>query len=115
MSSLRNATNLPDQKAVKLSTYGIIYFGTPHQGAKNVPLAKLVLGIAKIHLRTSDVLLEHLDLHSDWLENEQSYYNNMSQDFDTTFAFESLPTRITGGATIEVSNPEISQSIDTYM
>jgi hypothetical protein len=31
------------------------------------------------------------------------------------FAYESLPTRITGGAAIEVSIPEISQSIDTYM
>jgi hypothetical protein len=106
---------MPDQKAVKLSTYGIIYFGTPHQGANNVTLAMLFADIAKVHLRTNNTLLKRLKLNGIWLENEQHNYNNISKNFDTVFAYESLPTPMIGGGTIEVRNPSISQPINTYM
>lgn len=34
--------NLEDQRSIKLSTYGIIFMGTPHQGGQGVTMGKVL-------------------------------------------------------------------------
>jgi hypothetical protein len=80
------------QKAIKISTYGILFFGTPHTGGNGVPWAKLLLNVASIRYHTSDRLVKHLEHDSEWLEMQLKQYNSISADFITKFCYETFPT-----------------------
>jgi hypothetical protein len=59
--------HLPHLKAVKLSTFGILFFGTPHRGANDIPLSKLLLGITFIFMHTNTNIFRQLDRDSEAL------------------------------------------------
>ncbi|KAK3178319.1 hypothetical protein OEA41_000452 [Lepraria neglecta] len=50
---------LEKERSVKLSTYGIIFMGTPRQGGQGVSVGKIMLNVAKIqgHTRTAKVIV----------------------------------------------------------
>ena len=85
------------ERSIKLSTYGIIFMGTPHQGGQGVSVGKILLNVAKIQGHTSDGLLKHLEQHSEFLQQQLSEFTAISQDFDISFAYETKPTPIIGG------------------
>ena len=95
--------HLEDQRSVKLSTYGIIFMGTPHQGAQGVSVGEILLNLAKVRGNTNDSLLKHLEEHSELLQQQNSEFTSISQDFDIKFVYETLPTPIIGGAAKVVS------------
>ncbi|KAF2176906.1 hypothetical protein K469DRAFT_721172 [Zopfia rhizophila CBS 207.26] len=51
---------LEEHQSIKLSTYGIIFMGTPHQGGSGVALGKLMANIASVFVAADDRLLQHL-------------------------------------------------------
>lgn len=51
-------------KAVELSTYGILFLGTLHQGSDKAALAMIILGIRVVYSETSIALLSDLQSHS---------------------------------------------------
>ncbi|KAM0799509.1 hypothetical protein BDR22DRAFT_963873 [Usnea florida] len=90
--------HLEDERSIKLSTYGIIFMGTPHQGGQGVKIGEILLNMAKVRGNTNDNLLKHLEEHSELLQTQNSEFTAISQDFDIKFVYETLPTPIAGGA-----------------
>jgi hypothetical protein len=85
-------------KFVKLSTYGIIFFGTPHRGTDSASLAKQLVNEASVSLPyTRTVIPEHLERDSCLLELQAEQYKFVSWDFFTIFCYESHPTRLLKG------------------
>jgi hypothetical protein len=83
---------LEEHRSIMLSTYGILFMGSPHQGAAGVHLGELVLRIASIFIATDRKVVKHIKLGSEWLEQQLQQYASISQDFVTKFAYETLPT-----------------------
>ncbi|GME23020.1 hypothetical protein L207DRAFT_627774 [Neofusicoccum parvum] len=91
--------------AVKLSTYGIVFLGTPHQGANGVSLARMAARIVSVYGKTNDNALKHLEQHSEWLNDQLEQYKAISSDFDTKFCFEGTETLIMGRYKVLVVPP----------
>lgn len=102
---------LEEHRSIKLSTYGILFMGTRHQGGSGVHLGELVLNVASIFLTTNSRILQHLERDSQWLQQQLGQYAPISRDFVTKFAYEILPTRIALGKTMMVRNvsPDIGK------
>jgi hypothetical protein len=84
-------------KSVELSTYGINYLGTPHQGTDATDLAALLLGIQSIYSETNDAVVRDLRLHSSALQQQLSQYSSISWHYNTKFFFETFDTPQIGG------------------
>jgi len=104
-SNMATVSNNEHLKAIKLSTYGIIFFGTPHQGGNYVSLGKLLVNVASVFRHTSNDLLEHLEKDSEWLEIQLEQYKPISAEIFTIFCFETYPTRLMSGISVMVSQP----------
>lgn len=63
---------LEEHRAVKLSTYGI---------------GKLIVNVASVFVKADDRLLQHLERHSEWLQQQLGQYGPISGDFDSAEAF----------------------------
>ena len=90
---LATKDNLFSHKAVALSTYGIIFLGTPHQGTQ---FASILLNIQAITRPVNDALVKHLSRNSEALEQQLSQFMSISKDFVIKFGFETYPTNIRG-------------------
>ncbi|KAL1634772.1 hypothetical protein SLS56_002174 [Neofusicoccum ribis] len=99
-ASLANPTHNDKHQAIKLSTYGIVFLGTPHQGANGVTLAKIAARVISVYEKTNDIVLKHLEQHSEWLNDQMEQYKAISSDFDTKFCFEAYETPIAAGRSI---------------
>lgn len=77
--------------------------GTPHQGGQGVKVGEILLNLAKVRGNTNDSLLKHLEEHSEPLQQQNSDFASISQDFNIKFAYETLPTPLVGGAAKVVS------------
>ena len=75
-------------KAIKLSTYGVMFFGTPHQGTDSASWGKVLANVASLFRHTSTALLGHLERDSEWLEMQLEQYKAISADIFTIFCFE---------------------------
>ena len=94
---------LKEHRSIKLSTYGILFMGTPHQGGGGVHFGELMLNVASIFMTTNNGILQHLERDSEWLQQQLGQYAPISSDFVTKFAYEIFPTPIALGRTIMVS------------
>lgn len=77
------------------STYGILFMGTPHQGA-DVTLGQIAVRIASIGMKTNAKHLSLLQKNSEDLEQLQALYLPISGHFKTTYFFEEYPIDIPG-------------------
>jgi len=93
-SDSTGANHLDHHRAIKISTYGIIFMGTPHQGGDGVDLGKRLAHIASIFVNTNQRLLDILKRDSEILQQQIARYNSISSHFDTKFAFETKPTSL---------------------
>jgi len=91
--------NLYAHKAIALSTYGIIFLGTPHwhQGTQSAEFATILLNIQTITRPVNDALVKHLSRNSEALEQQLSQFVSISNDFVIKFGFETYPTYLRGG------------------
>ncbi|KAI3318521.1 hypothetical protein HD806DRAFT_540135 [Xylariaceae sp. AK1471] len=85
---------LPQHRSVKTSTYGVVYIGTPHQGGSGngVQLGRALVNVASIFTAADNHILKHLEGGSEWLQQQLSQYNPISNDFVTKFAYEEYKT-----------------------
>jgi hypothetical protein len=95
---------LKHHRSIKLSTYGIIFMGTPHQGGSGVALGRLLVDIASVFIPTDNRLLRHLERDSEWLQQQLGQYGPISSEFVTKFAYEEYPTPTVLGHLIMVSS-----------
>jgi hypothetical protein len=85
-----------------MSTYGIMFMGTPHQGGEGVAWGKILVNVASIFIKTSHRLLNILEKDSEALQQQLSQYTPISGDFETKFAFETKATPLALGQAIIV-------------
>ncbi|KAF8523906.1 hypothetical protein BU17DRAFT_85349 [Hysterangium stoloniferum] len=83
-----NEGHLLPHKWIYLSTYGIIFLGTPHQGTDIV--SKLV----SLCSQPNNILLKHLTAHSELLQQQISDFNPITARFDMKFFYETLSTTL---------------------
>ncbi|KAF8510299.1 hypothetical protein BU17DRAFT_98255 [Hysterangium stoloniferum] len=85
--------HLVEHKWIALSTYGILFLATPHQGTTAITNpANQLLKLASLSSKTNNVLLKHLISNSEWLQQQSSSYSAISTNFHTKFFHESLKT-----------------------
>lgn len=104
---------LEEHRSIKLSTYGIFFMGTPHQGGSGVNFGEIMLKVASIFVKADDKILKHLERDSEWLQQQLSQYGPIARDFVTKFAYETYPTPIALGRTIMVRKAMMSDRILT--
>ncbi|UNI16388.1 hypothetical protein JDV02_002823 [Purpureocillium takamizusanense] len=93
---------LAEHRSIKLSTYGILFMGTPHQGGNGVQLGRVLANIASLIVAADNRLLKHLEKDSEWLQQQLGQYGPISNDFVTKFAYEEYPTPTVLGHSIMV-------------
>lgn len=93
---------LKRHRSIRLSTHGIVFMGTPHQGGNGVELAEVVLNVAKLVVRVESSVLKHLRPNSEWLQQQLARYGQISSDFVTIYAYEVYQTPICFGKTVMV-------------
>ncbi|KAF5658010.1 tetratricopeptide repeat domain-containing protein [Fusarium heterosporum] len=93
---------LLEQGSIKLSTYGILFMGTPHQGGNGVQLGHILTNVASVFVATDDRLFKQLERDSEWLLQQLGQYAPLSGEFVTKFAYEEYPTSVALGKKILV-------------
>lgn len=88
---------------IKVSTFAVLFFGTPHSGANGVELADWIRRLSSIYMYTSGTLLNDLHRDSPELESLQQMYLHASEDIETIFFYEEYRTPIYGGFSEMVS------------
>lgn len=85
---------------IKTTTYGINFFGNPHQGGNGLPLIKILLNVLSLTAHSIDRALKHEGKNSELLQMQSSQFNAISKDFDMKLCFEMYPTPLPIGATV---------------
>ncbi|WYZ43693.1 hypothetical protein EsH8_VII_000129 [Colletotrichum jinshuiense] len=93
---------LLEHRSIKISTHGILFMGTPHQGGNGVQLGRVLVNVASVFISADDHLLKHLERDSEWLQQQLGQYNPISREFVTKFAYEEYETPTLLGKTIMV-------------
>ena len=107
MSESYTDAHLADRRYIRVSTYGILFMGTPHQGSDGFTWGILARNLASIFVNTKKEILDHLAKNSEWLEYQQTQYLPISNKFETIFFYETYPTPLPGGGTLLVCSPEV--------
>ncbi|KAG8854496.1 hypothetical protein FRB91_003453, partial [Serendipita sp. 411] len=84
---------------ILVSTFAILFFGTPHSGANGVQLAEWMGRVLSVCMSTNDRILKALNRDSPELENIQRLYLPASKRIKTIFFYEEYPTPIVTGMT----------------
>jgi hypothetical protein len=85
---------LPHYRAIKVSTFAVLYFGTPHSGANGVELAQWLTRLCSVFMYTNTKLLKDLSQDSDELEGIQQLYLQASGDIKTIYFYEAYKTSL---------------------
>ncbi|UZP35142.1 hypothetical protein NXS19_002958 [Fusarium pseudograminearum] len=93
-AELARVGHLEHFKAIKLSTYAVVFLGTPHQGGEGIPLVEVLRRISSVVNHTNTKILKKMERNSEWLQNLQSDYNAISQDVETIFFYETLKMNV---------------------
>jgi hypothetical protein len=97
--NLATADHLVHQRSIKLSTYGVMFFGTPHMGTNGAEFQAALTNICRIFVSGNSKLLWTLTRDSDHLK---LLYLPISQDFKTVFFYEEYKTPLIGGVSMMV-------------
>jgi hypothetical protein len=76
------------------ATHGLVFFGTPHWGAKKVSLGEIAASIARFVSggKEKNSFLEALEKSSAFAESNRDDFTNRSRDFRFISFFESTKT-----------------------
>jgi hypothetical protein len=76
-----------------VSTYGIVFMGTPHQGGNNAQFRKLLLNIASLIVPADDRILSDLKRDSKFLQHQLRQYSQTEKwGLVTKFAYKEFET-----------------------
>ncbi|PVF91412.1 TPR-like protein [Serendipita vermifera] len=109
--ALCNAANSdPDKQCINVSTYAILFFGTPHSGANGIELAQWMGKLLSVYMFTDHRILEALERDSIELQDIQTFYLYASKRVRSIYFYEKLPTEMITGVA-EVIVPRSSANI----
>ncbi|KAF8243164.1 hypothetical protein K440DRAFT_614045 [Wilcoxina mikolae CBS 423.85] len=100
-SSTCNISHNPELRSIKVSTYGIIFLGTPHMGANLARWGKMAemlvrMVTTKSWVDSNDALIHALGTNSETLQNITDSFVGLSTQFRMFFFWEELKTHIPG-------------------
>ncbi|KAF8529705.1 hypothetical protein BU17DRAFT_36641, partial [Hysterangium stoloniferum] len=105
--------HLGDHKAVEISTYGVIFMGTPHQGVDLLEWTRSHVDGRSLGSLQDDPLLKPLLLHSEVLQQQLTQYNPISTQFKTVFCYELYPALgLMGSAVIPFSSAVVPGAVN---
>ena len=91
---------LEDQHSTFISTYGIIFMRTPHQGGNEIALGQALVNIASIFIKADDRTLKFLKRDSECLQEQIVRYASISGQFCHQVCLRNLPTPIALGKSL---------------
>ncbi|KAF8515489.1 P-loop containing nucleoside triphosphate hydrolase protein [Hysterangium stoloniferum] len=96
-------SHLPHHKQIMLSTIGILFFGTPHQGAA-VALSASQMLLVRLpgDENAGHKVLRNLAINSEMLEIQLNLYNGISPCFNTKFLYEVCQTVLHDGTSCSI-------------
>ena len=80
-----------------MSTFAILFFGTPHQGSDIANWGKLLLELSRVYQEVNTRLLPHLESNSESIETGLGEFASIAGSITTKYFYETLPTPIKGG------------------
>ncbi|PVF97305.1 hypothetical protein CPB86DRAFT_798158 [Serendipita vermifera] len=86
-----------DSRFITVSTYAILFFGTPQSGANSVDLAQWMGRLLSVYMFTEDTILKDLSRDSIELQSIQKFYLGASERIKSIFFYEVLPTSLMKG------------------
>ncbi|KAI5813225.1 hypothetical protein BZA77DRAFT_322065 [Pyronema omphalodes] len=100
-SSTCNISHNPELRSIKVSTYGIVFLGTPHMGADLARWGKMAemlvrMVTSKSWVDSNDALIQALGRNSETLQNITDSFLGLSTQFRMFFFWEELKTYIPG-------------------
>ena len=99
----RNAAPGSPNAALLTSTYAVIFFGTPHSGTKDTPLAQVLNQVMSAYTRTNNQVLQRIKEKSEALEDIQRMYFQASAGLRTIYFYEEYAMPVIGGGSLIVS------------
>ena len=92
--------NLEQQRSIYVSTYGIVFLGTPHNGSDLAKWGSFFESIASIAPRrildSQPQLVDALKSQSETLQNINRYFESIMFRFHMLFCHEGKPTNVKG-------------------
>lgn len=65
---------LEQHRPIKLSTYGIIFMGTPHQGGNGFHSGEMMVNMASIFVKADKRIIKNLEQDSEYLQQRLGLY-----------------------------------------
>jgi hypothetical protein len=90
--------HLVHHKNVEVSTTGIIYLGSPHQGSDGADMMKTMLGLMSLVAPTETETVKDISVLTDFLLLQQQQYRPISSNYLTYYGYETKATRLPGGS-----------------
>lgn len=112
---MTNESHLPYRKDIQLSTFSILFFGTPHQGSDLASWGSLLLRVAEIYYHTDDRLVRHLRSNSESIESGLAEFASIANSILIKYFYETFPTPIKAGGSIMVSYANSDCSVANFI
>jgi hypothetical protein len=91
-----------EYRSIKVSTYGIVFFGTPHACATSGEFQKILNNIGRIFISGNSTVLQLLRRDSEYLRYLTELYSPISSHFRTIVFYEEFNTPLSKGASLMV-------------
>ena len=111
LSSLANDSHLPDQKEIHLSTYAILFFGTPHQGSDLTSWGDVAHRFSGMLYKTDGRLIQQLKSQSEHIETGLGDFAGLATGIKMIYLYETLPTPLIGGRAVMVCHMDLQASM----
>ena len=96
------SNNLESLRAIKVSTFGVLFFGTPHSGANGVQVVEWLVRLSSIFMDVTSKHAKYICQGSDELGQLGQEYLPISHDFETIFFYETYRMPTIGGKPVLV-------------
>jgi hypothetical protein len=110
LKALLNAHEDPKYTSIRTATFGLVFFGCPHHGAKGVELGMVAAKVARFVSagRASNELLVCLKHNSMFTRNMSEHFRHQLEDYRVVSFVEGKPTQLAGLGPTSVSHVSIS-------
>ena len=109
LKALLNAHEDPKYTAIRTATFGLVFFGCPHHGAKGVELGMVAAKVARFVSagRASNELLVCLKHNSMFTRTMSERFRHQLEDYKVLSFIEGKPTQLGGFGPTAVSHVSI--------
>lgn len=109
LQALLNAHEDPKYTAIRTATFGLVFFGCPHHGAKGVELGMVAAKVARFVSagRASNELLVCLKHNSMFTKTMCNRFRHQLEDYKVVSFIEGRPTQLGGLGPTSISHVSI--------